>query len=111
LSKGFALIEVLIASLLICLFAAAFTFMVTAGIKQVAASKNLTRSIFISKSIMEELRSKPFDSLYSYNNVSFDNGEGLIIVTPKGGLISITVRNRAVPAGRQVELNTLRSWF
>jgi prepilin-type N-terminal cleavage/methylation domain-containing protein len=111
-NKGFALIEVLIASILICLFAASFTFMVTAGIKQVAASKKLTRSIFVSKSMMEELRSKPFDSLYSYNNVSFDNGGGIIIVAPKGGgLVSITVRHKAVPAVRQVELNTLRSRF
>lgn len=105
MSKGFALLEVLIASLLICLFAAAFTFMVTAGIRQVAASQKLTRSIFAAKSVMEELRSKPFDSLYSYNNVSFDNGEGLIIITPKGGgLISITVRHK-------IDLNTLRSRF
>lgn len=105
MNKGFALIEILIASILICLFAASFTFMVSAGIKQVATSKQLTRSIFISKSMTEELRSKPFDSLYSYNNVTFDNGEGLIVVAPKGSdLASITVRHK-------VELHTLRSRF
>lgn len=112
MNKGFALIEVLIASLLICVFAASFTYMVAAGIKQVVTTKQLTRSVFMSKSIMEELRSKPFDSLYSYNNVSFDNGEGRIIVAPLGsGLISITIRHKTLPDGRQVELNTLRSRF
>lgn len=105
MSKGFTLIEVLVASFLICIFAGSFTFLVNAGISGVKASRQLTKSIFVSKSMMEELRSKPFDSLFSYNNVSFDNGAGRIIVTSTGSdRISITVRHK-------VELNTLRSRF
>ncbi len=103
MNKGFALIEVLIASLLICLFAASFTFLVTAGIRQAAESKKLTRSVFAAKSMMEELRSKPFDGLFSYNNASFDSGQGRIIVVPAGNdRISITVRHK-------IDLATLRS--
>lgn len=105
MSKGFTLIEVLVASLLICIFAASFTFLVNSGISQVKASDQLTRSVLFSKSMMEELRSKPFDSLFSYNNINFDNGQGQIIVTSAGSdLISITVKHK-------IELNTLRSRF
>lgn len=104
-TRGFALIEIMVASLLICLFAASFTFLVIAGIKQVKTSSELTRSAFVSKCMMEELISKPFDGLYSYNNSSFDNGKGRIIIAPAGNeLISITVRHK-------VEFNTLRSRF
>ena len=103
MSKGFTLIEVLVASILICVFAASFTFLVNSGIRQVNNSRQLTRSIFIAKSMMEEMRSKPFESLFSYNNSRFDNGAGAIIVSPAGNdLISIKVSHK-------VELNTLRS--
>jgi len=105
LNKGFTLVEVLIASFLMCIFAASFAFLLNAGIKQVKTSKQLTGSVFVSKSMMEELRSKPFDSLFSYNNVTFDNGQGRIIIASVGNdLVSITVRHK-------IELNTLRSRY
>jgi len=105
LSKGFTLIEVLIASFLICIFAASFTFLVNSGIKQINTSRQLTRSVFIAKSMMEEIRSKPFRSLFPYDNTRFDNGAGVITVSPAGNnLISIKV-------SRKVELNTLRSRY
>jgi len=105
LNKGFTLVEVLIASFLMCIFAASFAFLLNAGIKQARTSKQLTGSVFVSKSMMEELRSKPFDSLFSYNNVTFDNGNGKITVAPAGNdLISVTVRHK-------IELNTLRSRY
>ena len=104
-SKAFTLIEVLVASILICVFAASFTFLVNSGIKQVNNSRQLTRSIFIAKSTTEELRSKSFNDLFSYNNSRFDNGAGVITVSPVGNdLISITVRHK-------VELKTLRSRY
>ena len=105
MNKGFTLVEVLIASFLMCIFAASFAFLLNAGMKQAKTSKQLTASIFVSKSMMEELRSKPFDSLFSYNNVTFDNGQGRIIITSVGSdLISVTV-------GHKIELNTLRSRY
>jgi prepilin-type N-terminal cleavage/methylation domain-containing protein len=105
LSKGFTLIEVLVASLLMCVFAASFTFLVNSGIRQVNNSRQLTRSIFISKSIMEEMRSKPFDIIFSYNNSRFDSGAGSITVSPAGnGLISIKISHK-------IELDTLRSRY
>ena len=105
MSKGFTLIEVLIASVLICVFAGSFTFLVNSGIRQVNNSRQITRSVFIAKSMIEEMRSKPFDSLFLYNNSRFDNGSGIIIVSPAGNdLISIKV-------SRKVELNTLRSRY
>ncbi|MFH1709559.1 MAG: hypothetical protein ABH860_00625 [bacterium] len=104
-SKAFILIEVLIASLLICLFASSFTFLVNAGIKQIKASRQLTRAVFVSKSIMEELRGIPFEALYPYNNTSFDGGQGRIIIASVGSdLISITVKHK-------IEFYTLRSRF
>ena len=105
MSKGFTLIEVLVASLLICVFAASFTFLVTSGIKQVNNSRQLTRSLFIAKSMMEELKSEPYDNLFSYNNMTFDNGQGRISIASMGNdLISITV-------GHKIELDTLRSRY
>lgn len=102
MSKAFTLIEVLVASLLICVFAASFTFLVSSGIKQVNISRQYTRSVFISKSIMEEMRSKPFNSLFSYNNTSFDDGAGTITISPAGNdLISIKISHK-------IEMNTLR---
>ena len=105
MSKGFTLIEVLVASILICVFAASFTFLVNSGIRQVNNSRQLTRSVFIAKSMMEEIRSKPFGSLFSYNNTRFDNGAGVITVSPAGNdLISIKVSHK-------IEMNTLRSRY
>jgi len=104
-SSGFTLVEVLVASLLICAFAASFAFLVNAGIRQVSEGRQLTRSILLSKSIMEELQSSPFAALFSYNNTRFDDGAGLITVAPAGNdLASITVRHKTV-------LNTLRSRY
>ena len=111
-SKGFTLVEVLVASSIICIFAASFVFMSAVAIKQVAASRQLTRSLFACKSAMEDLRSRDLGALMSYNNTTFDSGKGIIMVNSAGNdRISITVRDKAVPAGRQVELNTLRSRF
>jgi len=104
-SNGFTLVEVLVASFLICAFAASFAFLVNIGIRQVSEGRRLTRSILLSKSIMEELQSSPFGALFSYNNTRFDDGAGLIIVAPAGNdLVSITVRDK-------IELNTLRSRY
>lgn len=95
----------LIASLVISIFAASFTFMAASGIKLAARSKQLTSSAFASKSMMEKLRSVPFDSLFSYNNAKFDNGAGTISISPAGNdLISIAVSDK-------VEFNTLRSRY
>lgn len=105
ISKAFTLVEVLVASSIICIFAASFVFMAAVAVKQVAASRQLTRSLFASKSVMEDLRSKDFGALLSYNNTAFDNGKGLIMVNSAGNdRISITVRDK-------IELNTLRSRF
>jgi len=105
LSKGFTLIEVLVASILICVFAGSFTFLVNTGIRQVNNSRQLTRSIFIVKSMMEEMRSKPFESMFSYNNSRFDSGAGSITVSPAGNdLISIKVSHK-------IEMNTLRGRY
>jgi prepilin-type N-terminal cleavage/methylation domain-containing protein len=104
-SNGFTLIEVLVAAVMICVFAASFTLLSSAGIKQAARSRQLTKAVFAAKSAMEGLESRPFDELYSCNGASFDNGKGLITVTPAGkDLVSITVKNDA-------ELNTLRSRY
>ena len=104
-SRGFTLVEVLAASSIICVFATSFVYLAAAGIKQISASKQLTRSVLISKSVMEELRSKDFSTLLSYNNVSFDNGAGRITVVPAGSdRLLITVKDK-------VELNTMRSRY
>jgi len=96
---------VLVASILICVFAASFTFLVNNGIRQVNNSRQLTRSTFIVKSMMEELRSRSFNDLFSYNNSRFDNGAGSITVSPAGNeLISIKVSHK-------IEMNTLRGRY
>lgn len=106
MNKAFTLIEVLVASLILSMFAAAFPLMVFSSIKAVNTSGELTVSIFSAKSMIEELRGKPFGSLPSYNNVSFDKGKGLIVVRSSGNdTVAVTVKHR------KVELNTLRSRY
>lgn len=114
MSKGFTLVEVLIACLIVSIFAVSFVYLAADEIKRVKESKQITSPMFIAKSMMEELRGKPFGSLFSYNNESFDDGRGKISVAPAGNdLVSITIKHNSAPAeaGRQVELNTLRSRY
>ena len=102
-SKGFTLIEVLIVAFLISMFAASFAVLYNAGIKQARSSRELTRSVLLCKSVIEEMRSRKYDDLFLYNNAAFDNGAGLITVAPAGNdLVSITVRDK-------IELSTMRS--
>ena len=104
-SKAFTLVEVLVASSIICIFAASFVFMAAVAVKQEAASRQLTRSLFACKSAMEDLRSRDFGALMSFNNMTFDSGKGIIMVTSAGNdRISIMVRDK-------VELNTIRSRY
>ncbi len=102
-SKGFTLIEALIAAVLIAMFAASFTTLADAGIKQAKSSIELTKSVILCKNIMEEMRSRNYADLFQYNNAVFDNGSGSITVAPAGNdLVSITVKDK-------IELNTIRS--
>lgn len=102
-SKGFTLIEVLIAAFLIAMFTASYSTLANAGIKQARSSRELTSSVLLCKNVMEELRCRKYDDLFSYNNIVIDNGAGLITVVPAGNnLVSITVRDT-------IELNTMRS--
>ncbi len=79
--------------------------MLTTGVKQIRASRSLTRSVINAKSMMEVIRGAPFTSLYSYNNVSFDKGKGSVVVSPMGNdAVSITVYDG-------VELVTMRSRY
>lgn len=105
MSKGFALIETLIASLILSVFAASFAFLLNSGVKEVKRSAALSSSAFMSKSVLEEIISKPFDALYLYNGKSFDNGAGQITVAPAGNdIVSITVNH-------MISFTTLRSRY
>ena len=104
-SKAFTLVEVLVASSIICIFAASFVFMASVAVKQVGTSRQLTRSLFACKSAMEDLKSRDFGALMSFNNTTFDSGKGIITLNPVGNdRVSITVRDK-------IELNTLRSRY
>jgi prepilin-type N-terminal cleavage/methylation domain-containing protein len=104
-SKGFTLIEVLIASLLICLSAASITYLLQTGIRSVALSRRTTKEMMVTSSVMEELRSRPFGDLLSMNGYSFDNGKGKIAITSVGAdLVSINLKDN-------IELDTLRSRY
>jgi hypothetical protein len=71
----------------------------------VRKSRELTRSIFVAKSIIEEIKSVPYSEIFTYNNKTFDSGSGKIDVKAVGNdLASVTVKHK-------VELNTLRSKY
>jgi hypothetical protein len=71
----------------------------------VRKSRELTSSIFIAKSIIEEIRNIPYPDIFIYNNKTFDSGSGKIKVMAIGNdLASVTVKHN-------VELNTLRSRY
>ena len=104
-SSGFTLIEVLISSLIISAFAFSFVYMLGSGIKSVVDSRQRTKQALTAASVMEELRSKPYSDIYSYNGSSFDNGRGTISVLPSGNDLAIIAVNNGI------ELVTLRSRF
>jgi Tfp pilus assembly protein PilV len=100
------LIEVLVASVLICIFATSITYLASTAVRQIHSTKNLTDSILTAKSMMEVLRSEPYDKLFTYDNQRFDDGDGQIVVVPKGNelaLIRILYKT--------VDLETLRSRY
>jgi len=104
-SKAFTLIEVLISSLLICIFAGSLTYLLRAGIYAVRSSRLQTKQTMMVKSIMEGLRATPFNELYSYNGSSFDNGRGRVSVIPSGNDLVV------ISAEEGVKLVTLRSRY
>jgi prepilin-type N-terminal cleavage/methylation domain-containing protein len=105
LNKAFTLIEVLVASLLICVFSVSFTFLVTNGVKHIREARSITRSVLTAKSMMELMRSEPYDKLFSFNNMLFDKGNGVITISSAGNdRIAVAVKDR-------VELVTLRSRY
>lgn len=104
-SSGFMLIEVLVASLLLCVTAASIAYLINTGIRSISASKHSTKDAMLAASVMEELRGKEFGDIISYNGTSFDGGRGNIKVTSAGAdLLDITVTHN-------IELNTLRSRY
>ena len=105
MNKGSTLIEVLISALVAAIFASTFTYLANSIIRSANGSQQITSSLFSAKSMMEEIRSVPYNGLSALNNKSFDNGRGVVHIGQKGSdMLSITVRNK-------VELNTLRSRY
>lgn len=105
MNKGFTLIEVLVASLILCLFITSFSLLVGTGIKQTSKATQMTRAMLLCKSVLEELRSKPYETLYLYDNETFDAGSGRITVTPQGpDLLRINIQHK-------VDISTLRSRY
>lgn len=102
---GFTLIEVLVS----CAIVAAVVLGLSGVFKGLAgasiASSQLTTSTISAMNVMEDLRSRSFAELPSFNNSTFDNGRGRIQVSPAGNdLLLITVTNK-------VELVTMRSRY
>ena len=106
MNKAFTLIEVLVSAVLICVFSVSFTFLVTTGIRQIRDARTLTRSAIKAESMMELLRSQPYSNLFAYNNLKFDDGNGIVVVRPAGN----DVVKYAVVDGK-VELDSARSRF
>ncbi len=83
-NRGFTLIEILIAALVLSILVYYLTF----SFKNVSIAEKqkeeLSSSILAAKSKMEELKSMPYRSLPSYDNSTFDNGKGLVKISPLG---------------------------
>ena len=105
MSKGFTIIESLVASLIICAIAASSVLLIGSGIRHSSYSRQAVKSLLLSKSMIEELRGLPYDMLYMFNNMKFDGDAGTIIIRPDGNdMTSITIRHK-------VELSTKRSKY
>lgn len=84
MSKGFTLIEVLIAAVIMALLVYSLTFSLRNVMTEEKQKDELTSSIFAAKSKMEELKSTPYGMLPSYDNTTFDGSKGSIKVSPYG---------------------------
>jgi Tfp pilus assembly protein PilV len=104
-TKGFVLIEVVIASIVTCLLVASFSYLSKRTIDSIKRSDEVTRDTISAKNIMEELRSLPFDIIFAYNGSKFNNEQGIIKIEKLGNdLAVITVNN-------SVELVTMRARY
>ena len=103
--NGFTIVEVLIAALIMYLFASSFTRIMDSSVNAVRTSKQLTRSVIISRNVIEEMRSVPFSDIFVYNGKKFDAGKGSIRVRSSGNdMATITVMHG-------FEMNTIRSRY
>jgi hypothetical protein len=101
-SPAFTFTEVIVTVAILAGSTLAFTHLIDTGIQSVRRSGENTRSLFICKSVMEELKTIPMDQLYAYNNKKFDNGKGNI-------KIQFTDQNRAeITVKHKIELKTMR---
>ena len=63
--KGFTLIEVLIAALILITISFSFTYFLNTGIKSLDNSRDFIKAINLAQTQMEEIRSLPFDQITS----------------------------------------------
>ena len=98
--KGFSLIEIAIATIIIGLGVTALLMTLTAGTKVNDASQNRTQAAFLAQEIREWTLRLPFDNLSAMNNVTYNpprDGQGNAItnLTGWGQTITMTWRNPA----------------
>ncbi len=80
-SRGFTLIEVLIAMMILTIALVAIAGMFPVGYTQVVDAGRMTRAVAAGRQILEDVRSVPFDNLDNLNNFDSENPATL----PAGG--------------------------
>jgi len=80
LNKGFTLIEVIIASLVIILFSSFLFYMVHTSILGVNNSNQYLNGVIISSNMMEVVLQEPYDTLMDHDGRVFNNGKGIVSV-------------------------------
>jgi type II secretory pathway pseudopilin PulG len=101
--KGFTLIEVLIAAVILITISFSFTYLLTSGIKSIDNSKDLLMAINLAQSQMEEVRALPFDNITSI---------GSIVVRPISyDLLEIRLSLDWKAGKHPIELITMRSKY
>jgi hypothetical protein len=104
-TRGFILLEVVIASIVTCLLVASFSYLSKRTIDSIKRSGEITRATISAKNIMEELRSLPFDIIFAYNGSTFDNEQGIIKIEKLGNDAAI------IKISNSIELVTMRSKY
>ena len=110
--RGFTLVELLAASGVFLISAAAFAYLLKTGSFNLDSAQRLTRAVYSLQAQAESLRPLPFESLPSLNGKTFDRGSGKIRVAPAlADLLKIELELEWDPSRIPLKIQTLRSKY
>ncbi|MFC1560232.1 prepilin-type N-terminal cleavage/methylation domain-containing protein [Candidatus Margulisiibacteriota bacterium] len=112
MSKGFTLIEVLIASLILVLFSSFMFYMVGSSLRNVESSNEYLKAVLRASSVLEDVRKAAFTDTEDLYDDGFDEGKGRVVRELRGAdIYEISVEYDWRESRRPINLMTLRSRY